>query len=144
MKYETELLSSLLVASHRLTRIAALTTGNTTPSAVWNTLSILSTDGPSRIGQLARAARVTQPSMTKVVQQLVEDALVERIDDPEDSRASLVTVTALGVNELAAWRVALATALEPMFADISAADRAALAQAVNIITSRTATDRTAA
>lgn len=144
MKHETELLAALLVAAHRLTRIAARATGNATPSAFWNTLSILSAEGDLRIGELAEAARVTQPSMTKVVQQLEDDQLVERIVDPTDSRAALVRVTASGIKELADWRVALATALEPMFDGLTSADRAALSRAVSIITTRTATDRAAA
>lgn len=143
MKQETEMLAALLVAAHRLTRIAARTTGNTTPSALWNTLSILTTDGDLRIGELAAAARVTQPSMTKVVRQLEEEQLVERIADPTDSRAALVRVTPEGIRKLESWRITLATALAPMFEGLNRADRTALTQAVKIITARTATDRIA-
>ncbi|GAA3741001.1 MarR family transcriptional regulator [Leifsonia bigeumensis] len=144
MNSSAPLLADLIVAAHRLTRIAARSTGNTTPSAVWNTLSILSTDGPLRIGELASAARVTQPSMTKVVHQLVDEGLVERVADADDSRAWLVTVTAAGLRALDDWRNALTAALEPMFSGLTAADLAALARAVDILTARTATGRAAA
>lgn len=138
MNNDTALLSDLLVTAHRLTRIAAQALGSTTPSAVWHTLSILSTDGPLRIGELASIARVSQPSMTKVVQQLIIDELAERIVDPHDSRASLVSTLPAGVAALAAWRQALASALQPMFSGLTTADRATLTRAVSILSSRTA------
>lgn len=138
------LLADLIVTAHRLTRIAAQSTGNTTPSAVWNTLSILSTDGPLRVGELAAAARVTQPSMTKVVHQLVDERLVERVADADDSRAWLVTVTAAGIRALDEWRNALTAALEPMFSNLDDADLAALTRAIDILKARTATGAVAA
>lgn len=133
-----------MVAAHRLIRIAARSTGNTTPSAVWNTLSILSTDGPLRIGELASAARVSQPSMTKVVHQLVDEKLVRRVTDADDSRAWLVSVTAAGIRALQEWRTTLATTLEPLFSDLDPAELEALTRAVDILAARTATGQVAA
>ena len=140
----TALLADLLVTAHRLTRIAAQATGSTTPSAVWHTLSILTTDGPLRIGELATMARVTQPSMTKVVQQLVEEELVHRGTDATDSRAWLIGVTPAGIDALDNWRSELAATLEPMFSDLTAAEIATLTSAVDILRSHTAADREAA
>lgn len=133
-----------MVAAHRLIRIAARSTGNTTPSAVWNTLSILSTDGPLRIGELASAARVSQPSMTKVVHQLVDEKLVRRVTDADDSRAWLVSVTAAGIRALQEWRTTLATTLEPLFSDLDPAGLEVLTRAVDILAARTATGQVAA
>ena len=144
MNNDKTLLSELLVTAHRLTRIAAQALGSTTPSAVWHTLSILSTDGPLRIGELASIARVSQPSMTKVVQQLIGDNLADRIVDPDDSRASLITVLPAGVNALANWRQALATALQPMFSGLTADDRKTLTRAVDILSARTSSQKAAA
>lgn len=144
MNNDTTLLSDLLVTAHRLTRIAAQALGSTTPSAVWHTLSILSTDGPLRIGELATKARVSQPSMTKVVHQLIGDDLVERIIDPDDSRASLISVLPAGVHALAEWRQALASALHPMFSGLTSQERQTLAHAVAILSARTATQKAAA
>jgi DNA-binding MarR family transcriptional regulator len=138
------LLADLMVTAHRLIRIAAQSTGSTTPSAVWNTLSILSTDGPLRIGELAFAARVTQPSMTKVVHQLVDEKLVRRVTDADDSRAWLVSATAAGIQALEDWRITLATTLEPLFSDLDPAELEALTRAVEILAARTATGRMAA
>jgi DNA-binding MarR family transcriptional regulator len=133
------LIASLLVTAHRLTRIAAQTTGSTTPSAVWNSLSILSTSGPLRVGDLARAARVTQPSMTKLVHQLSADELVLRIADTNDSRAWLIAITDRGSTELEQWRETLGRALGPMFADLEDSDIQTLMRAVELLRSRTGT-----
>src|SRR6478736_1685626 len=58
---QTDILESLLVSTHRLTRLAAQSTGSTTPAAQWRTLSILETDGPMRIGELASDRTPRQP-----------------------------------------------------------------------------------
>jgi DNA-binding MarR family transcriptional regulator len=130
------LIEDLIVAAHGLTRIAAQQTGTTTPAAVWRTLSILSTDGAMRIGDLARASRVSQPTMTKLLQQLVEEELVHRIADVEDSRAWLIAIGPKGSHELEAWRSQIGTTLGPLFADLGADDRAALEKAAAILQSR--------
>jgi DNA-binding MarR family transcriptional regulator len=134
------ILESLLVSSHHLTRLAARSTGSTTPSAVWRTLSILETDGPLRIGELAAASRITQPGMTKIVQGLVEDELVYRIADVADSRAWLIAVTASGSAALANWRATLATSLEPLLGEVSTDEWVALERAARILQRGTAVE----
>jgi len=133
----SELLEQLLVTSNRLVRIAAQATGTTTPASFWRTLSILSSDGALRVGDLARASRVSQPTMTKLQQQLVELGLAERITDPEDSRASLIAVTEAGESALEAWRHQLVDALRPAFEDLTDAEAAVLTEAVGILRQRT-------
>jgi Transcriptional regulators len=133
------LLQDLLVTAHRLTRIAAQSTGSTTPSAVWHTLAILTSEGPLRVGDLARVARVTQPSMTKLVQQLVEDDLVRRDADAEDSRAWLISIGPKGIAALQDWRAELGRTLSPMFGDLKADDIVTLERAIEILRTRTRT-----
>jgi len=126
-------LQTLLVAAHRLTRVAATSTGDTTSPAVWRTLSILRAEGPMRIGALAIASRVSQPTMTKLLGGLVEQEYVRRIADIEDSRAWLIALADAGRRALDAHRDALSAALAPLFAGLSATDRAALARAATIL-----------
>ncbi len=133
------LVERLIVESNRLTRVAAQATGSTTPAAVWRTLSILASDGSYRIGDLARASRVTQPTMTKLVQNLAEDELIYRIADVADSRAWLIAITDKGTKALDAWRITLGAALQPMFADLTADETDILERAVAILESRTKT-----
>ena len=138
---ERPLVEKLIVEANRLTRVAAQATGSTTPAAVWRTLSILASDGSYRIGDLARASRVSQPTMTKLIQNLSEDELVYRIADEADSRAWLIAITDTGTTALDNWRTELGKALQPMFSDLSAEEIEILERAVTILESRTTTPR---
>ncbi|MFG6491656.1 MarR family winged helix-turn-helix transcriptional regulator [Microbacterium sp. P03] len=134
---KAEDLERIVVAAHALTRIAAIETRNEAPAAQWRTLSILRTEGPLRLGELARESRVTQPGMTRLVTQLHEAGLVERVEDPSDSRATVVSATAAGLRALDAWLVQLSSALAPRFADLDDDDWAALSRAATILATRT-------
>jgi len=137
----TDILESLLTSTHRLTRIAAQETGRTTSPAVWRTLSILRTDGPMRVGALARTSRVSQPTMTKLVQNLGEDDLVSRIADVDDSRAWLIAVTPKGSAALAEWKGQLAGALGGLFDDLDASEWAVLDHAAQLLAARVDTSQ---
>ena len=132
----TDILESLLTSTHRLTRIAAQETGRTTSPAVWRTLSILTTDGDLRVGDLARASRVSQPTMTKLVRGLAEDELVKRIADTDDSRAWLIAITPKGTAALTEWRGQLADSLGGLFADLDDDDWDVLDRATRLLASR--------
>lgn len=135
----TDILESLLTSTHRLTRIAAQETGRTTSPAVWRTLSILTTDGALRVGDLARASRVSQPTMTKLVHGLADDELVKRIADTDDSRAWLIAITAKGTAALTEWRGQLADSLGDLFADLDDDDWDVLERATRLLASRVGT-----
>jgi DNA-binding MarR family transcriptional regulator len=132
-------LSTLLVASNRLVRIAAQATGSSTPSAVWRALGVLETDGPMRVGELAAACRVTQPGMTRALGQLAEEELVSRIADTVDSRAWLIRITPKGADALHEYRAQIGAALEPYFHDLDDVDWQAIERATELLAARTAT-----
>lgn len=136
----TDILESLLVSTHRLTRLAAQATGSTTPAAQWRTLSILAAEGPMRVGELAAASRVTQPGMTRLLGTMVEEELVTRIADRDDSRAWLIVVSEEGKKALTAWRAQLAETLDPWFGELSDADWATLEAAASLLVTRLASD----
>jgi DNA-binding MarR family transcriptional regulator len=96
-----------------------------------------------RIGELAVASRVTQPGMTRVLATMVEEELVSRIADVDDSRAWLIRITAKGSASLEAWRREIADALGPWFADLDEGEWAILERAVELMRARTATDAAA-
>ena len=135
----TDILESLLTSTHRLTRIAAQETGRTTSPAVWRTLSILTTDGELRVGDLARASRVSQPTMTKLLRGLAEDELVKRIADTDDSRAWLIAITDKGTAALTEWRGQLADSLGGLFADLDDGEWTVLEHATRLLASRVGT-----
>lgn len=133
MNNSRETLASLITSAHRLTRTAAQSTGDQTSPAVWRTLSILVADGPMRLGELAIASRVAQPTMSKLVQNLAGDDFIRRIADVEDSRAWLIATTAKGERALEGWRDRLAEASAPLFADLSEAEWDQLAAAARVL-----------
>ncbi|UUT35472.1 MarR family winged helix-turn-helix transcriptional regulator [Microbacterium elymi] len=130
-------IAEIVTAAHTLTRLAALQTKNDSPAAKWRALSVLSTDGPLRLGALATASRTTQPGMTKLVGAMEKEGLVRRDGDPSDSRATVISVTAQGRTALADWRLELRDALMPLFADLGDDEWATLSRAARILTSHT-------
>lgn len=130
------LLGELVSSAHRLTRLAAQAVIDPQNPAVWRTISALRSLGAIRLGELARQSRVTQPTMTKIVQHLDELGWVRRIADPSDARASLIEATDDGLAALDEWRSALAHALMPYFAGLSDADVRAMERTLNIVNAR--------
>ncbi|MDM4764360.1 MarR family winged helix-turn-helix transcriptional regulator [Galbitalea sp. SE-J8] len=136
---QSAVIGDLLVASSRLIRQSARATGSTVSSATWAALSVLQNEGPHRIGDLARAARITQPGMTKVVQNLVADEWVRRVADTDDSRAWLIVIADKGRAALADWHARLTEQMAGTFADLDESEWATLADAVRILASRSET-----
>jgi DNA-binding MarR family transcriptional regulator len=132
----SDILQNIIVSTHRLTRHAAQSTGFPTISATFTALAILESEGPHRLGDLAKAALISQPGMTKVVQNLVVDEWVYRIADVDDSRAWLIDITPKGRTALATWRNQVSAALAPAFEDLPQADWDALRRAAEILASR--------
>jgi DNA-binding MarR family transcriptional regulator len=75
------------------------------------TLSTLVRSGPCRLTDLAIREGVTQPAMTQLVARLQDGGLVQRVADPSDGRAVLVSVTPAGRAVVAGRRAARAERL---------------------------------
>jgi DNA-binding MarR family transcriptional regulator len=60
------------------------------------TLGTLEREGPARVTTLAAAAGISQPAMTELIQRLERQDLVARVDDPDDGRVSLVSLSDAG------------------------------------------------
>lgn len=56
-------------------------------------LSTIDRLGPLRVGDLARLERVAAPTMTRMVSALVDRGLVDRVADPLDGRAQILSIT---------------------------------------------------
>ena len=96
-----ELASDLVVYAARLIR--AVRRESRLPASA-RILSVLDQYGALGISQLAAADRSSQPSMTAAVNQLVADGLVDKRPNPDDARATLVTLSAAGRRELSRVR----------------------------------------
>ncbi len=92
------------MTSARLARWAARQSRHAAPAAHIRALSQLEELGPCRIGELATADRCSQPTVSALVRRLEDDGLVQRLPDPEDSRACLVALTPQGHTQLAQVR----------------------------------------
>ncbi|MCI1017873.1 MarR family transcriptional regulator [Microbacterium sp. C5A9] len=139
-----DVIPSLVLSGYALGRIAAQDAGNDAPAAQWRILNLLEQSGPKRVGELAAAARTTQPGMTRLIGTLERDGLVLRSPVPEDSRAIAVEITAEGSSALADWRTEFRDTLAPRFAGLDDDDWNTLTRAAEILAAHTAIESTGA
>ena len=90
-------------------------------------------DGPRRITELAADERVTQPAITLLVNRLAERGWVERVPDPSDGRAVLVSLTPVGEGVFEQLRAEYRALLHEEMAMLDDSEVAALAAAVDIL-----------
>jgi DNA-binding MarR family transcriptional regulator len=89
--------------------------------------------GPQRITELAASERVTQPAITLLVNRLAERGWVERIPDPTDGRAVLVSLTAGGQEIFEQLRSEYRALLHEEMASLEDGEVETLAAAVAIL-----------
>jgi DNA-binding MarR family transcriptional regulator len=130
------LLTDVVQLGGRITRLAHRVTHGTEGPATWRTLAVLQQSGPMRLGELASTSQVAQPTMTKIVAGLVEREWVKRIADADDARAWQIGISAKGILKLNEWRGNLATALLPLFDDLTDDDRRTVRDAIDILRPR--------
>ncbi|MEX1218454.1 MAG: MarR family transcriptional regulator [Acidimicrobiales bacterium] len=87
-----------ITGSQRLDRLIAVRSGVAIGNAAVAVLGKVIDDGPMRMSDLADAVRTHPAALTRQVQALEAEGYVERSTDPQDGRASVVSVTAAGRN----------------------------------------------
>jgi DNA-binding MarR family transcriptional regulator len=95
-----------------------------------STLATLERTGPRRLTDLAMNGEVSQPSMTALVNRLVELGLAERRRDPVDARVVLVAITRAGRRQLRDIRRAGASLLTELIDKLPEPEQQALAAAL--------------
>jgi DNA-binding MarR family transcriptional regulator len=128
----TELGVDVVVAAARLTRLASRDV-SALPQAAMRLLGRLDELGPTRISDLAKADRTSQPTMSTLVQRLEEQGWVRREPDPSDSRASLISLTKTGLTELQRARQEAGAALAARLRHLPAADLETLGAAAAVM-----------
>src|SRR5215218_10883381 len=121
-----------LVAAARLTRLASRDV-TVMPPAALRLLGRLDELGPTRISELAKADRCSQPTMSNLVQRQEEQGWVRRESDPVDSRASLISLTDAGYAELQRARQEAGAAVAARLRQLSATDLTTLEAAVAVM-----------
>ena len=89
--------------------------------------------GPRRITELAAEERVTQPAITLLVNRLEERGWVQRVPDPSDRRAVLVSLTPDGEAVFERLRAEYRVLLHEEMASLDDEEVATLASAVEIL-----------
>lgn len=88
---------------------------------------------PRRITELAAEERVTQPAITLLVNRLTERGWVQRIPDPTDGRAVLVSLTPAGQEVFERLRAEYRALLHEEMASLEDGEVETLAAAVAIL-----------
>ncbi len=116
-----ELGNSVLRSAARLTRWASRTASFDVPMAQARLLALVEELGPARVSALASADHCSQPTMSTQLQRLETEGWAERVVDPADARASLLSLTPAGRAALDRARKARLEALSPAFSQLDAA-----------------------
>lgn len=96
-------------------------------------LALLDREGPSSPRAIAAHERVQPPSMTRTLASLVDLGLVSRTEHPDDGRQVVVALTAAGAATVRETRRRRDAWLARRLADLTPAERATLASAVEIL-----------
>lgn len=86
-------------------------------------LQVLAERSPARIGDLAARQRLATSTVSGLVSQMINAGLVARAVDPADRRASVVSLTEAGEQQLAAWTRAHEQRLDEALETLGIADR---------------------
>jgi DNA-binding MarR family transcriptional regulator len=96
-------------------------------------LSVMVFGGPVTLGSLARAEQVSAPTVTRLIVGMERDGLVRRAPDQRDRRVVWLHATARGTRLLHEGRERRVAALAEDLAALTAAERATLAAAADIL-----------
>ena len=96
-------------------------------------LSVVVFAGPMSLAELAAAEQVKPPTMSRIVDALVQRALVTRVAKPGDRRSVEIAATAEGVQLLEAGRERRVQALIARLRTLADSERRALARGVEIL-----------
>lgn len=124
-------LHSAAIRLLRRLRTADAETGLSAPRL--SALSVVVFRGPLTLTALAEAEQVRPPTITRLVQHLERDGLVERLPHPTDGRVTRIQATPAGRRLLGAGRERRVEQLAADLASLSPADRRTLGRAVDVL-----------
>ncbi|MBY8887901.1 MarR family winged helix-turn-helix transcriptional regulator [Streptomyces sp. PTM05] len=102
----------------------------TLPMAQVELLQVLAEHSPARIGDLAARQRLATSTVSGLIGQMITSGLVARAVDPADRRASAVTLTDAGRDQLTAWAQAHERRLDAALDALDTDDRAIVRSAL--------------
>jgi len=96
-------------------------------------LATVERHGPLSPSELAEIERIRRPTVTRIVRHLEQAGLIERVTDPQDGRASILSVTAEGRALLRRLRERKTAYLAKRLAAMDAEDRRTLERAAELL-----------
>ena len=96
-------------------------------------LSVIAFGGPLSLAELAAAEQVRPPTMSRIVDALLDAKLVTRQTDPDDRRSVRIAATPKGIKLMEAGRERRVQALVHQLGGIAGSERRALARGVEIL-----------
>jgi len=96
-------------------------------------LATVERHGPLSPSELAERERIKRPTVTRIVRNLEAAGLLERIRDPEDGRASILTASAEGRELLKRLRARKTAYLAKRLSAMDAEDRRTLERAAELL-----------
>jgi DNA-binding MarR family transcriptional regulator len=88
-------------------------------------LAQIGTDGERSVGELARELDLSLPAASKLTRDLEEHGLVERREDPEDRRRTVVALSPVTAKRVRAWLDRRSQPLEQALATLDTKEREA-------------------
>lgn len=128
-----DLAPRLRAAVTRLNRRLRSSSLDVVSPAKASALAMIERLGAPALNELAAAEQVRPPSMTRLIDSLEEDGLVQRRVDEVDRRCQRVTLTAAGRRALTVIRSKKTAFLEERLGALSDDELAAIGQAVGIL-----------
>jgi DNA-binding MarR family transcriptional regulator len=113
----------------RLRPTAAGTAAGLTPTRI-SLLNTINRLGPIRLSELASEEGINPTMLSRIVADLAEGGLIERVGDPQDRRAALVTPTREGRRLVERMRRERTDVLSVALEGLSPSERRALERAV--------------
>ena len=133
MDERSQLGNDLLRSVARLNRWASRHASLDVPMAQARLLGVLDELAPARVSVLAAADNCSQPTMTAQVQRLEAEGWAHRVPDPDDARATLVSLTPTGAAALHRAREARVAVLAPVLETLDDEGLQRLRTAVHVL-----------
>ena len=130
---DDELVGRLRLSVARLARLLRQQDESGMTPTMTATLATIAREGPLTLGALAAAEQVAPPTVTKAIDKLEANGLVERIVDENDRRVCRVRVTGAGRRQIEANRSRRNAWLADQLAALTPDERERLAGAVDVL-----------
>ena len=130
-----ELPARLRLSIARMARRMRQEAGDELSPSMTAALATIERHGPLAPSRLAELERIKRPTVTRVLQRLEEEGLVERSEDPTDRRSAVVCVTKEGAALLKKLRSRKNAYLAKRLRDLPDEDIQALERAAEVLES---------